>query len=111
MLVAPHSLIKNSAVSSVSQSLGCDEYLGSGKVMDKCGVCGGDNSTCTLVSGVFRHSLTKIGYHKITEIPEGATKINVTEMVKSRNYLGGENNIFSIMSLLVVRTLKFRAPT
>uniref|UniRef100_A0A3P8SH39 Thrombospondin type 1 domain containing 4 n=1 Tax=Amphiprion percula TaxID=161767 RepID=A0A3P8SH39_AMPPE len=68
-------------------SLGCDEYLGSGKVMDKCGVCGGDNTTCRLVSGVFKHSLTKIGYHKIVEIPEGATKINVTEMVKSRNYL------------------------
>ncbi|XP_042342790.1 thrombospondin type-1 domain-containing protein 4-like [Plectropomus leopardus] len=70
-----------------SQSLGCDDYLGSGKVMDKCGVCGGDNTTCRLVSGVFKHSLSKIGYHKIVEIPEGATKINVTEMVKSRNYL------------------------
>ncbi|XP_035992361.1 thrombospondin type-1 domain-containing protein 4 isoform X2 [Fundulus heteroclitus] len=70
-----------------SQSLGCDEYLGSGKMVDKCGVCGGDNTTCRLVSGVFKHSLSKIGYHKIVEIPEGATKINVTEMVKSRNYL------------------------
>ncbi|CAM9102852.1 unnamed protein product [Lampetra planeri] len=68
-------------------SLGCDEYLGSEKVMDRCGVCGGDNTTCRLVSGVFKHSLTKIGYHKVVEIPEGATKINVTEMVKSRNYL------------------------
>ncbi|XP_034436976.1 thrombospondin type-1 domain-containing protein 4-like isoform X1 [Hippoglossus hippoglossus] len=68
-------------------SLGCDDYLGSGRVMDRCGVCGGDNSSCRLVSGVFKHSLTKVGYHKIVEIPEGATKINVTEMVKSRNYL------------------------
>uniref|UniRef100_A0A8C5H845 PLAC domain-containing protein n=1 Tax=Gouania willdenowi TaxID=441366 RepID=A0A8C5H845_GOUWI len=68
-------------------SPGCDAYLGSGKVMDKCGVCGGDNTTCRLVSGVFQHSLNKIGYHKIVEIPAGATKINVTEMVKSRNYL------------------------
>uniref|UniRef100_A0A4W5NCB8 Thrombospondin type 1 domain containing 4 n=1 Tax=Hucho hucho TaxID=62062 RepID=A0A4W5NCB8_9TELE len=70
------------------QSLGCDEYLGSGKVMDKCGVCGGDNTACKLVSGLFQqHSLNKVGYHKIVEIPDGATKINVTEMVKSRNYL------------------------
>ncbi|XP_015238473.1 PREDICTED: thrombospondin type-1 domain-containing protein 4 isoform X1 [Cyprinodon variegatus] len=68
-------------------SLGCDDYLGSGKVVDKCGVCGGDNTTCRLVTGVFKQSLSKIGYHKIVEIPEGATKINVTEMVKSRNYL------------------------
>lgn len=68
--------------------MGCDDYLGSGKVMDKCGVCGGDNTTCRLIYGVFKHSLSKIGYHKIVEIPEGATKINVTEMVKSRNYLG-----------------------
>ncbi|XP_076143582.1 thrombospondin type-1 domain-containing protein 4 [Alosa pseudoharengus] len=67
------------------QTLGCDEYLG--KVMDRCGVCGGDNTACRLVSGQFKHSLTKVGYHKIVEIPEGATKINITEMVKSRNYL------------------------
>ncbi|XP_036951161.1 thrombospondin type-1 domain-containing protein 4-like isoform X2 [Acanthopagrus latus] len=75
------------AVADLPTSLGCDEYLGSGKVMDKCGLCGGDNTSCRLVSGVFKHSLSKIGYHKIVEIPEGATKINVTEMVKSRNYL------------------------
>ncbi|XP_051727203.1 thrombospondin type-1 domain-containing protein 4-like isoform X2 [Ctenopharyngodon idella] len=70
-----------------SQSAGCDDLLGSGKVPDKCGVCGGDNSACKLVSGLFQHSLSKVGYHKIVEIPPGATKINVTEMVKSRNYL------------------------
>uniref|UniRef100_A0A8C6PYN8 Thrombospondin type 1 domain containing 4 n=1 Tax=Nothobranchius furzeri TaxID=105023 RepID=A0A8C6PYN8_NOTFU len=68
-------------------SLGCDEYLGSGKAVDRCGVCGGDNTTCRLVSGDYRHSLSKIGYHRIVEIPEGARKINVTEMMKSRNYL------------------------
>ncbi|XP_056268375.1 thrombospondin type-1 domain-containing protein 4 isoform X1 [Pseudoliparis swirei] len=68
-------------------SPGCDDYLGSGKVMDKCGVCGGDNATCRRISGVFNQSLTKVGYHHILEIPEGSTKINITEMLKSRNYL------------------------
>ncbi|XP_018603542.1 thrombospondin type-1 domain-containing protein 4 [Scleropages formosus] len=74
-------------VEGTCQSLGCDGYLGSGRVMDMCGVCGGGNTTCRVVSGVFTHALTKVGYHKIVEIPEGATKINVTERIKSRNYL------------------------
>ncbi|XP_016407671.1 thrombospondin type-1 domain-containing protein 4 [Sinocyclocheilus rhinocerous] len=74
-------------VAGQCQSAGCDDLLGSGRVPDKCGVCGGDNSACKLVSGLFQHSLSKVGYHKIVEIPPGATKINVTEMVKSRNYL------------------------
>lgn len=64
--------------------------------MDTCGVCGGDNSTCRLVSGVFKHTLSKVGYHKIVEIPEGATMINVTEMVKSQSYLGGDN-LFTLL--------------
>ncbi|KAG8440414.1 hypothetical protein GDO86_006244 [Hymenochirus boettgeri] len=71
----------------VFQNVSCDDYLGSDKVFDKCGICGGDNSACKVVSGVFKHVLTKVGYHKVVEIPEGATKINVTEMTKSNNYL------------------------
>uniref|UniRef100_A0A8C0HCW2 Thrombospondin type 1 domain containing 4 n=1 Tax=Chelonoidis abingdonii TaxID=106734 RepID=A0A8C0HCW2_CHEAB len=69
------------------ESIGCDDYLGSDKVADKCGICGGDNTGCKVVSGVFKHMLTNLGYHKIVEIPEGAIKINITEMSKSNNYL------------------------
>ncbi|XP_012867367.1 PREDICTED: thrombospondin type-1 domain-containing protein 4 [Dipodomys ordii] len=74
-------------VSGQCKSVGCDDYLGSHKVMDKCGVCGGDNTGCQVVSGVFNHALTSLGYHRVVEIPQGATKINVTEMHKSNNYL------------------------
>ena len=70
------------------QNIGCDDYLGSDKVVDKCGVCGGDNTGCQVVSGVFKHALTSLGYHRVVEIPQGATKINITEMYKSNNYLG-----------------------
>ncbi|OBS83153.1 hypothetical protein A6R68_22855 [Neotoma lepida] len=70
-----------------SQSIGCDDFLGSDKVVDKCGVCGGDNTGCQVVSGVFKHALTSLGYHRVVEIPQGATKINITEMHKSNNYL------------------------
>ncbi|XP_048828716.1 thrombospondin type-1 domain-containing protein 4-like isoform X1 [Brienomyrus brachyistius] len=74
-------------VAGKCQSLGCDDFLGSDKVVDRCGVCGGDNTACKVVSGIVKHTFAKMGYHKIVEIPEGATKINITEMVKSRNYL------------------------
>nr|XP_003227484.1 PREDICTED: thrombospondin type-1 domain-containing protein 4 [Anolis carolinensis] len=74
-------------VSGQCKTIGCDDYLGSDKVVDKCGICGGDNTACKVVSGVFKHTLTNLGYHKIVEIPEGATKINITEMSKSNNYL------------------------
>lgn len=74
--------------SSSLQSIGCDDYLGSDKVVDKCGVCGGDNTGCQVVSGVFKHAFTSLGYHRVVEIPQGATKINITEMYKSNNYLG-----------------------
>ncbi|XP_076980011.1 thrombospondin type-1 domain-containing protein 4 isoform X3 [Tamandua tetradactyla] len=74
-------------VSGQCKSIGCDDYLGSDKVVDKCGVCGGDNSGCQVVSGVFKHALTSLGYHRVVEIPQGATKINITEMYKSNNYL------------------------
>ncbi|XP_062439598.1 thrombospondin type-1 domain-containing protein 4 isoform X1 [Rhea pennata] len=74
-------------VAGQCKSIGCDDYLGSDKVVDKCGICGGDNTACKVVSGVFKHTLTNLGYHKIVEIPEGATKINITEMSKSNNYL------------------------
>ncbi|XP_048225021.1 thrombospondin type-1 domain-containing protein 4 [Perognathus longimembris pacificus] len=74
-------------VAGQCKSVGCDDYLGSHKVVDKCGVCGGDNTGCRVVSGVFDHALTSLGYHRVLEIPQGATKINVTEMHKSNNYL------------------------
>ncbi|XP_032877403.1 thrombospondin type-1 domain-containing protein 4 isoform X2 [Amblyraja radiata] len=77
----------NICVNGQCKSLGCDEILGSNKVNDRCGVCGGDNTTCKVISGIFKQTIMSVGYHKILEIPEGATQINVTEMTKSRNYL------------------------
>lgn len=87
-LDVPDRCYKSLLFSTSLQSIGCDDYLGSDKVVDKCGVCGGDNSGCQVVSGVFKHALTSLGYHRVVEIPQGATKINITEMHKSNNYLG-----------------------
>ncbi|KAJ1080522.1 hypothetical protein NDU88_000721 [Pleurodeles waltl] len=66
---------------------GCDGILGSNKTLDDCGTCGGDGKACKLVVGIFNDTNVPIGYHKILQIPKGATKINVTEMTRSPNYL------------------------
>ncbi|XP_061676169.1 thrombospondin type-1 domain-containing protein 4 [Syngnathoides biaculeatus] len=66
---------------------GCDGVLGSGSVLDKCGVCGGRDSSCQKVTGSFQNVTVPLGYHKILDIPAGATFINITERRASPNYL------------------------
>ncbi|XP_066466392.1 ADAMTS-like protein 4 isoform X2 [Tiliqua scincoides] len=68
-------------------SPGCDGILGSNRTLDSCGVCGGDHTTCKLVVGNFSEMDVPIGYHRILEIPAGATRIQVKEMTRSPNYL------------------------
>ncbi|XP_042327049.1 A disintegrin and metalloproteinase with thrombospondin motifs 8 [Sceloporus undulatus] len=56
---------------------GCDHIIGSPKKLDKCGVCGGNGSTCRKISGSLNRS--KIGYNDIVTIPAGATNIDVKQ--------------------------------
>ncbi|KAK2168208.1 hypothetical protein LSH36_19g03030 [Paralvinella palmiformis] len=69
------------------QSIGCDGVIGSKKTLDKCGVCGGNNTSCHIISGIFTRRSLPYGYNKVTTIPAGACHINVTEMRPSGNYL------------------------
>ncbi|KAG5271102.1 hypothetical protein AALO_G00175900 [Alosa alosa] len=66
---------------------GCDGVLGSGQVRDKCGVCGGHDGSCQRVTGSFQNTSVPLGYHRILDIPAGATAINITERSASPNYL------------------------
>lgn len=43
------------------QKVGCDCVIASEVEEDKCGVCGGDNSTCKIVKGNFTRSTKKEG--------------------------------------------------
>lgn len=40
---------------SAEQQAGCDHVLNSKARRDKCGVCGGDNSSCKTVAGTFNN--------------------------------------------------------
>ncbi|KAF0307829.1 Thrombospondin type-1 domain-containing protein 4 [Amphibalanus amphitrite] len=67
--------------------IGCDGVVGSPRVRDACGVCGGDNSTCHLVSGIFTEPHLREGYQLVLQIPAGACSIRIEEVVPTRNYL------------------------
>nr|XP_058944082.1 A disintegrin and metalloproteinase with thrombospondin motifs 9-like isoform X2 [Pocillopora verrucosa] len=56
---------------------GCDRDLSSKKKFDKCGVCGGDNSSCRRLSRTFNE--TRFGYNYIFTIPVASTDIVITQ--------------------------------
>ncbi|XP_049670888.1 A disintegrin and metalloproteinase with thrombospondin motifs 3 isoform X1 [Accipiter gentilis] len=88
--------------------VGCDKEIGSNKLEDKCGVCGGDNSHCRTVKGTFTRTPKKLGKHlskrcqkefKFLEneiwktrgvftLPKGARNISLSETKESKNTLG-----------------------
>ncbi|KAK4336726.1 hypothetical protein RND71_043627 [Anisodus tanguticus] len=67
--------------------VGCDNVLGSPRVEDKCGVCGGDGTTCHVLHGVYDNDNLKTGYNDLFTIPAGATNIKIEEIIPTTNYL------------------------
>ncbi|XP_026168807.1 ADAMTS-like protein 2 isoform X2 [Mastacembelus armatus] len=74
-------------IEGVCQPVGCDGELYSTKTVDTCGVCGGNGTSCQRISGSYRKALTQLGYVFITNIPPGATDIQIIERHKSENIL------------------------
>ncbi|XP_069181439.1 thrombospondin type-1 domain-containing protein 4 isoform X1 [Procambarus clarkii] len=75
--------------------VGCDGVLGSGLRLDACGHCGGDNSSCRVIAGVFSRAKMPYGYNVIATLPRGAANITIQHVKASTNYLalrhqGGE---------------------
>ncbi|XP_073323013.1 A disintegrin and metalloproteinase with thrombospondin motifs 3 [Pagrus major] len=71
--------------------VGCDREIGSIKVEDKCGVCGGDNSHCRTVKGTFTRTPKKPGYLKMFLIPPGARHVIIQEHEASPQILAIKN--------------------
>uniref|UniRef100_A0A673C1A0 Si:ch211-267e7.3 n=1 Tax=Sphaeramia orbicularis TaxID=375764 RepID=A0A673C1A0_9TELE len=74
-------------IEGICQPVGCDGALYSSKTVDRCGVCGGNGTSCQRVSGSYRKALTQLGYIFITNIPFGATDIQIIERHKTENIL------------------------
>ncbi|KAJ8255695.1 hypothetical protein COCON_G00195590 [Conger conger] len=56
---------------------GCDGIIGSKLQFDKCGICGGDSTSCVKVVGNFTKKSK--GYTDVVKIPEGSTHIKVRQ--------------------------------
>ncbi|RXM91304.1 A disintegrin and metalloproteinase with thrombospondin motifs 9 [Acipenser ruthenus] len=82
-------------VQGLCRQAGCDHVLNSKARRDKCGVCGGDNSSCKTVSGTF--NTVSYGYNIVVRIPSGATNVDVRQHSYSGkpeddNYLAFSNS-------------------
>ncbi|XP_069484120.1 A disintegrin and metalloproteinase with thrombospondin motifs 20 [Ambystoma mexicanum] len=64
-------------VQGLCRQAGCDHVLNSKARRDKCGVCGGDNSSCKTQAGTFNEA--QYGYTVVVKIPVGATNIDIRQ--------------------------------
>ncbi|KAJ8337553.1 hypothetical protein SKAU_G00365190 [Synaphobranchus kaupii] len=71
--------------------VGCDQAIGSTQQEDKCGICGGDNSSCKIVKGNFHRSAKKQGFLKILEIPRGARHLLIQEFKGTPHIIAVKN--------------------
>ncbi|CAL8261026.1 unnamed protein product [Merluccius merluccius] len=65
-------------VQGLCRQAGCDHVLNSKARNDKCGVCGGDNSSCKTLAGTFNDA--EYGYNTVVRIPAGATNIDIKQV-------------------------------
>ncbi|KAM9207716.1 ADAMTS-like protein 2 [Dugong dugon] len=79
--------LRGVCVSGKCEPIGCDGLLFSTHTLDKCGVCQGDGSSCTHVTGNYRKGNTHLGYSLVTHIPAGARDIQIVERKKSADVL------------------------
>ncbi|XP_011434412.3 A disintegrin and metalloproteinase with thrombospondin motifs 9 isoform X1 [Magallana gigas] len=86
-------------VNGICQKAGCDNKLGSELVVDRCGICGGDNSTCRMERVYNRFNLVNLtyGYNYVHTIPNGARDILIKQhgvvsgLDEDGNYLALKN--------------------
>ena len=76
--------------------------MGSRVEEDRCGVCGGDDSTCHVISGIFQRVKLKFGYNHVIRLPVGACRVNVTEVPSNTNFLGQLPTCFICLLFLTV---------
>ena len=75
---------------------GCDHILGSTTRLDKCGVCGGDGTSCVMKSGAL--NVSSYGYNFVVRIPSGASNIDIRQrgwrgLARDDNYIAVRDSV------------------
>ncbi|XP_005272295.1 ADAMTS-like protein 2 isoform X3 [Homo sapiens] len=83
----PASSLTCEGFACLENPIGCDGVLFSTHTLDKCGICQGDGSSCTHVTGNYRKGNAHLGYSLVTHIPAGARDIQIVERKKSADVL------------------------
>uniref|UniRef100_A0A8C7ZLC6 ADAM metallopeptidase with thrombospondin type 1 motif 2 n=1 Tax=Oryzias sinensis TaxID=183150 RepID=A0A8C7ZLC6_9TELE len=83
----PHSV----CVRGECKKVGCDGVVGSSKQEDKCGICGGDSSTCKIKKDIITQTAKTQGLLKLLEIPKGARHIMIQELKATPHILVVKN--------------------
>ncbi|PKU40194.1 hypothetical protein llap_9502 [Limosa lapponica baueri] len=78
-------------IDGICEQVGCDHGLGSKAVLDACGVCKGDNSTCKFFKGQYLIQHKANDYYAVVTVPAGARSIQLHEMQISTSYLAVRN--------------------
>uniref|UniRef100_A0A667ZZV2 ADAM metallopeptidase with thrombospondin type 1 motif 2 n=1 Tax=Myripristis murdjan TaxID=586833 RepID=A0A667ZZV2_9TELE len=73
------------------EKVGCDGVVGSSKQEDKCGVCGGDNSSCETFKDTITRIAKKQGFLRVLEIPRGARHLLIQELKATSHVLVVKN--------------------
>ncbi|KAM9741697.1 A disintegrin and metalloproteinase with thrombospondin motifs 2-like isoform 2-T2 [Menidia menidia] len=83
----PHSV----CVRGECEKVGCDGVVGSSKQEDKCGVCGGDSSSCKTFKDTITRTAKKQGFLKVLEIPRGARHLLIQELKATSHTIAVKN--------------------
>ncbi|XP_045149864.1 A disintegrin and metalloproteinase with thrombospondin motifs 18 [Echinops telfairi] len=86
---SPHK--NDVCIDGICEPVGCDHELGSKAVLDACGICKGDNSTCKFYKGLYLSQHNANEYHPVVTIPAGAQSIEIQELQLSSCYLAVRN--------------------
>ncbi|XP_046835691.1 A disintegrin and metalloproteinase with thrombospondin motifs 12-like isoform X1 [Vespa crabro] len=72
-------------LSGVCRKVGCNWVIDSDAIEDKCGICNGDGTKCTITEGDFDEPSAQSAYIKIVTVPRGARSIMLMEKKPAQN--------------------------